>query len=216
MTAEDSSKSQPPSSRLALSLGAVRERLRDKSLAEERDAEHQGPRAAVAMVLRERSSSAEVLMIQRAEHPQDPWSGHVAFPGGRKDDTDTDLRSTAERETREEVGLDLAEHGALLWRMPDVHAVARGRRTGLLIAPHVYELSRDSAHRGDALVFDAAEVAAAMWVSLAFLADPSNLSTMEYAHEGKTIVLPCVRLEGGRVLWGLTLQMTSALFDALA
>ncbi|MBL8680263.1 MAG: CoA pyrophosphatase [Myxococcales bacterium] len=202
-----------PSSRFALSLGALRERLQSKAPPQEQ--EHDGPRAAVAMILRAREAHAEVLMIQRAEHPQDPWSGHVAFPGGRKDEADRDVRATAERETREEVGLDLAEHGALLWRMPDVNAVARGRRTGLVIAPLVYELGTEHAHRGDSLVYDPSEVAATMWVSLAFLADERNHSTMNYVHEGKTVVLPCVRLEGGRVLWGLTLQMTSALFDAI-
>lgn len=206
--------SHEPTSRLSLSLDAVRARLRDKPPPEESD--HKGALAAVAVVLRARDEHAEVLMIQRAEHPQDPWSGHVAFPGGRKDEGDRDVRETAERETREEVGLDLAAHATLLWRMPDVHAIARGRRTGLLIAPHVYELSREQVHRGDSLVFDPSEVAAAMWVSLATLADERNHDTMNYVHEGKTVVLPCVRLEGGRVLWGLTLQMTSALFDALA
>jgi hypothetical protein len=38
---------------------------------------------------------------------------------------------------------------------------------------------------------------------------------MSYTYEGKSIQLPCVRLEGERVLWGLTLQMLSTFFDAL-
>ena len=62
-------------------------------------------RAAVAMVLRPAAGGAsEVLLIERAEKPGDPWSGHMAFPGGRLDPSDPDPRFTAERETFEEVG----------------------------------------------------------------------------------------------------------------
>jgi 8-oxo-dGTP pyrophosphatase MutT (NUDIX family) len=196
-----------------MNLHFVRERLR--TLAHSVDSDHRGARAAVAIVLRQRptQNAAEVLMIQRAEHPEDPWSGHVAFPGGRKDEADASVRETAEREAREEVGLDLRAHGELLWRMPDVPAIARGRRTGLVIAPLVYELTRGEV--GDELSFDRAEVAATLWVSLEHLARAEHRGTLDYVYEGRTIALPCVRLEGGRVLWGLTLQMISALFDAL-
>ena len=49
-----------------------------------------------------------LLFIRRAINPRDPWSGNVAFPGGKQDpdDGDDDER-TAMRETQEEVGLDL-------------------------------------------------------------------------------------------------------------
>lgn len=172
-------------------------------------------RAAVSVVLREpvQGWGAQVLLIQRAEDPRDPWSGHMAFPGGRKDEGDESVRATAEREAHEEVGLDLRAHGELLWRMPDISAIGRGKRTGLVISPLVYALA--PSHDGEGLIFDATEVASALWVPLGFLADPSNHSTMDYTYEGKKITLPCVRLEGGRVLWGLTLQMMSTFFDAL-
>src|SRR6185503_19895516 len=65
-------------------------------------------RAAVAMVLTEGKSGADVLFIERARTDGDPWSGHMAFPGGRVDPTDADSRAAAERETLEEVGLSLA------------------------------------------------------------------------------------------------------------
>lgn len=199
--------------RFRLGLSALREQLASKT--EGREIEHAGARAAVSMVLRERDEGvgAEVLLIQRAEHPSDPWSGHMAFPGGRKDEGDASVRATAEREAREEVGLDLSQHGELLWRMPDLHAIGRGKRMGMVITPLVYALA--TTHDGDALEFDRSEVASALWVPLEFLADSANHSTMDYVYEGKNIQLPCVRLEGGRVLWGLTLQMMSTFFDAL-
>lgn len=55
----------------------------------------------------------EILFIKRAGRVGDRWSGHVAFPGGRRDPPDVDDRATAIRETREEVGLDLAHRHCL-------------------------------------------------------------------------------------------------------
>src|ERR1700686_2126912 len=52
----------------------------------ERDAAHRAVRAAVVAVLRRREPvGLELLMIKRAEHDRDPWSGHVALPGGREE-----------------------------------------------------------------------------------------------------------------------------------
>ena len=49
----------------------------------------------------------EVLFIKRAAREGDRWTGHIAFPGGKRERDDLDDRSTSSRETREEVGLDL-------------------------------------------------------------------------------------------------------------
>ena len=65
-------------------------------------------RAAVAMLLREAAEGPEVFFIERARHPGDPWSGHMAFPGGRVEVGDPDVRAAVERETLEEVGISLA------------------------------------------------------------------------------------------------------------
>lgn len=61
--------------------------------------------AAVALVLAPDPES--VLLIRRADRAGDPWSGHLAFPGGRRDPDDTDLVATAIRETFEEVVIQL-------------------------------------------------------------------------------------------------------------
>jgi 8-oxo-dGTP pyrophosphatase MutT (NUDIX family) len=173
------------------------------------------PRAAVAAILREGRAvttgggDAEVLLIRRAEHPDDPWSGHMAFPGGRRDEGDRTDLETAIRETREEVGVDLAAHGALITRLADVAAVARGRRTGLTIAPFVFAL-----HAEVSLSFDPAEVSEALWAPLGPLARGEGAGTMRYEVEGQVIVLPCLNVEG-HVVWGLTYRMLQLLFEAL-
>jgi len=61
--------------------------------------------AAVAVVFRiAAGDSLELLMIERASYEGDPWSGHIACPGGRMEPGDRDLEVTAVRETREETG----------------------------------------------------------------------------------------------------------------
>jgi 8-oxo-dGTP pyrophosphatase MutT (NUDIX family) len=76
-------------------------------------------RAAVAIVLTDNASSLDLLLIERSQRAGDPWSGHMAFPGGRVDVGDATARAAAERETLEEVGLPLAG-SELLGRLDDL------------------------------------------------------------------------------------------------
>lgn len=165
-------------------------------------------RAAVAAVLRG-ASEPEVLLIRRAEHPDDPWSGHMAFPGGRHDPTDRDLLHTAVRETLEEVGLDLPSRGRLLGRLDDIPALARGRRTGMAIAPFVFELvDREPDLRPNC------EVQEILWAPLGPLMRGEASTTIAYSHEGGTLHLPAFDVQG-RIVWGLTYQMLQHLFAVL-
>lgn len=65
--------------------------------------------AAVLALFRPGDRGTEVFMIQRAKREGDPWAGHIALPGGRWEREDKDLRQTALREAREEVGLDAGQ-----------------------------------------------------------------------------------------------------------
>ena len=167
--------------------------------------------AAVAAILRERDPAlgAEVLLIRRAERAGDPWSGHMAFPGGRREAEDPDLLATALRETREEIGLDLARDARLLGRLAELDAMARGRRVGMAITPFVFELSGDPA-----LALEAGEVADALWTPLRPLFRGEARTTYPYALGPARLELPGYRV-GERVVWGLTYQMLEALFQAV-
>ncbi len=161
--------------------------------------------AGVTAVLRDDPArGAEVLIIQRSEHPNDPWSGHMALPGGRQDDTDATVRAAAEREALEEVGVDLAADGRLLGRLDDVMAVSRLKHVGLVVAPFVYALERPvSVHPNE-------EVQAAMWVPLSALASDAHKTTLPYVWEGTKLLVPGWEWDG-RVIWGLTWKMLDRL-----
>ena len=157
-------------------------------------------RAAVAVVLRDGPGRLEILFIRRAEHPADPWSGQMAFPGGRAEPADAGLRATALRETREETGIDLAAEAEYLGALDEVRATARMRPLDLAISPFVFRLQRDVAP------VLSAEVRSVHWLPLDDLLGPTRRSTMDYQHQGDTLQFPCLRVEE-LVIWGLTYRM---------
>jgi 8-oxo-dGTP pyrophosphatase MutT (NUDIX family) len=165
-------------------------------------------RAAVAIILREGTEGLEALFIRRAEHPRDPWSGQVAFPGGRSEPADGDLEATARRETLEEIGLDLASAAELLGPLDEVRAMARLRPLDLSIMPFVFRL------RQAVPTTLSPEVTSLHWLPLHDLLDPAAASTLEYVHEATTLKFPSLEA-GGLVIWGLTYRMFNGLAERL-
>jgi 8-oxo-dGTP pyrophosphatase MutT (NUDIX family) len=164
--------------------------------------EHAG--AAVATVFRPGAGSPEVLLIERARRDGDPWSGHIAFPGGKRDPADASLLATALRETTEEVGLRLPP-SSLVTRFDDVFA----RSNGYQVAQLVFALEDD----GGPLAPNE-EVAAVLWTPLSVLFAPENAGTFQFDHDGQSMELPCARI-GDHVLWGMTYRMLQALLEAV-
>lgn len=168
-----------------------------------------GRYAAVAAVIRPLGDDAEVLLIRRAQHASDPWSGHMAFPGGRKDPGDPDLLSTAVRETAEEVGLTLSPDTHLVGRLDDLPAIARGRPVGLVIAPFVFAVDGEvhlSPNHG--------EVEETLWAPLSPLFRGERDVAYPYEWDGRKISLPGYDVEG-RTVWGLTHRMLQSLFETV-
>src|SRR5215813_3812365 len=100
--------------------------------------------AAVALVLAGTGTDLSLCFIRRAEHPLDPWSGHMALPGGRADPSDPSLRAVAERETFEEVGLVLGDPH---WIGPLSEVLIRLGEGGrqMILSPFVYYLGEELA-----------------------------------------------------------------------
>lgn len=167
-------------------------------------------RSAVALFLHEcPDEGLAVLMIRRADREGDPWSGHMAFPGGRKDKADRNTLATALRETEEEVGLRADGVSRLLGRLSDIATHARLRHGPMVITPYVFSLPERFPLQPNH------EVAETVWVPLAFLADRANREKMRWAPNGVPLELPCY-LFGGRRIWGLSLMMLDELLEVLA
>ncbi|MEZ5596425.1 MAG: CoA pyrophosphatase [Pseudomonadales bacterium] len=164
--------------------------------------------AAVAIVLRQRGDTPEVLFIQRAEKDGDPWSGHMAFPGGHRDPGDAGLREAAMRETLEEIALDLSA-GHYLGALDHHRAQPRGRVLDMLIAPHVFEIEGDPVFRPNY------EVADVVWAPLHELARNERHDTETRPLQGEDIIFNGYRLEGGHFVWGLTYRILKSFFTTL-
>ena len=160
--------------------------------------------AAVAVVLREQGPHSEVLFIERAKHEGDPWSGQMAFPGGRVDPEDASALDAAKRETFEEVGLLLA--GAeLLGRIDDQEGRPTSPSGGLVISAHAFYLEDPGP-----LALDESEVAEAFWFPVSDLLDPER--HIDYRYPGmegsgmKEMHFPGIVVgdPDRHVVWGLT------------
>lgn len=172
------------------------------------DADVSVRRAAVAVVLAPGDAGEpELLFIKRAEYAGDPWSGQIAFPGGRQEPSDLTLEHTAIRETWEETGLDL--RGAMaIGTLDEIHP-----RTPVLppivvrpyvfLAPAPVELALS------------AEVAAAFWAPLPVLVRPEAAfeATVEVRHEERRV--PAIR-HAEYTIWGMTERILRELFARVA
>lgn len=152
--------------------------------------------AAVALIVRERASSAEMLVIQRALNPNDHWSGHLALPGGRADDADESLLATAAREVLEEVGIELSLDRDFVGQLRAIAPMSE-RLPSINVTPFVAVAPALCELR---LSF---EVDAAMWISIPSLLKTGRSDFKTYTFEGTVHEFPAYPSERGPI-WGIT------------
>lgn len=164
--------------------------------------------AAVTLLVRPRDA-LEILLIRRAEIPGDPWSGHVAFPGGRRDLEDRDLFVTACREAEEEVGIPLQRVGTMIGALDEL-GPSSPRLPPIIIAPFVMAVPPDTeAHP------DAREVQAAIWVPVESLRDAGAASEILVESGDFRRSFPSLVYEDYQV-WGLTHRILSQFLELTA
>lgn len=165
-----------------------------------------GLQAAVALLLHEPAGGRpELLFIERATLKGDPWSGHMAFPGGRRDPSDTDTEETARRETREEVGIELS---STLGRLDDFSGSRDPRVPPIVVAAYVHEVTERPR------IVANPEVNATVWVPLDWILGPESAVEYQFEREGELVSFPAFRYER-YIVWGLTYRILSSFFSVL-
>ena len=158
--------------------------------------------ASVALIIAEGESGLEICFIRRSERDDDPWSGHVAFPGGRVEVEDICANTVAERETKEEIGIHLVENhriGPLPIRQIERSAAIEN----MVLSPFVYHIgSRDQVVTS----CDPMEVAEVFWVPVKHLFDTKSVSDHEFSIRGSNMTFPGIKV-GDHIIWGLTLRI---------
>jgi len=154
--------------------------------------------AAVAMLLREKDNRTEVLLIRRAEHEKDPWSGDLGFPGGRIEKQDESPRAAAERETHEEIGLCLSADN-YIGQSDDLS----GAYLSVRISCFVYHIHSDAQFKTNGEVVDL------FWVPLQTLLEPERNRMASFFYRGSDRQHPIIELNewSQRPLWGITYRL---------
>jgi len=163
-------------------------------------------KAAVALIFRAgEDGSPELLFIKRAEYPGDPWSGQIAFPGGREESGDTSLQETATRETREETGLDLAREGTVIGVLDDLRP-RHIRLPAIVVRPYVAVVDRTEP------LELSSEVALAFWIPFGALAHAESWREDTVVARGAQINARVFKHQD-HVIWGMTERILAQLLE---
>lgn len=161
----------------------------------------QGTTAAVAALLKQTNARIQVLLVKRVKNMYDPWSGQVAFPGGKRDAKDNDLQDTVVRETFEETGIDLRVNGRFLGVLP---ALTSRPRPQMKIAPFVILLVNDPP-----ITLNSRELESYEWFDLELVANSKSISKVG------AIEVPAFAI-GEMIVWGLTFRILEYLIQLFA
>jgi len=166
------------------------------------DADQPGVAAAPGGI----ESPAEILFIKRAERAGDPWSGHLAFPGGRAEHGDATLLEIAVREAAEEVGIHAREGGRILGRLPTFRPMS-ARIPSVTVTPFVAAAPPGAVARPQP-----EEVQEAFWVSVAALRKIGRIASVRW--EGRDGVREAPAFPSSRgPIWGITERILSQFLE---
>jgi len=153
--------------------------------------------ASVMMILKESGQNYSMLFIKRPENERDPFSGHMAFPGGRMESGDKDKLETAVRETNEEVGININSSGRILGSIDDVNP-NNPRARNYIVTPYLSVLNEEVI-----LKPDANEVEKTVWVPMPHLTDDKNAQVRMRDRGGRLVKDYAYNYEQ-YIIWGMT------------
>jgi len=165
-----------------------------KSVAEEEDAD-----AAVALLLKPVDQSFKLLFVKRAENPADPWSGQMAFPGGKRDPEDQNLKQTVVRETLEETSINLLDRSRFLGVMDPLKST---KRPEMRILPFLILLEHEPTIKLNE------ELEWFVWISPEELLQHKGTAKFGFGEAPAYVFRE-------RVIWGLTYRILEKFFQIL-
>lgn len=161
--------------------------------------------ASVALVLApSRAKGMEVLLIERAQVLEDPWSGQVALPGGRSEAADVDRLATAIREAQEETGI-LLRREDFIGEMDDL-SPRTATYPELAVRPFVFGLMAKPA------TIPGPEAADCFWLELTAPHPAACEAAFRIAGEDR--LLPAFKA-GSRTVWGITYRILTSCLGLL-
>jgi 8-oxo-dGTP diphosphatase len=147
--------------------------------------------AAVALLLKIADQDLKILFVKRVENPKDPWSGHVALPGGRRNEKDRNLKETVVRETLEETSIDLLDRSRFLGSMTPL----RLKHRPMKILCFIVLLENEPA-----IKLNEKELESSVWIS------PKELTQHKGTFKSSLGEFPAY-IVGDTVIWGLTYRI---------
>lgn len=165
--------------------------------------------AAVSIVLRDTPNGTQFLMMQRAHHDNDPWSGQMSFPGGKLEAFDEDHKAAAIRETFEEVGLQLHDDD-YIGRLDDVYGLKASGVFSVHVASFVFKMKRGFSLKANH------EVADMVWIPFEYLNNRRYAIDYYHPHEA-SLKMPAVVVseKEAQIVWGLSLRILLILCDVI-
>jgi 8-oxo-dGTP pyrophosphatase MutT (NUDIX family) len=156
--------------------------------------------AAVLIILISHSENEDKVIIIKRNEYEGAHSGQMAFPGGKKDDVDQDLKETALREAEEEIGVNLKNHELIaiepLWVMVSnfwVQAYFTKVNKKLEFNLNKREINR---------IFE---------IPVAFFKDAENIQAHQISINHKNYWAPIFKYEE-EIIWGATAMLLYDLF----
>lgn len=156
--------------------------------------------AAVGILLKSTDLGFKILFVKRAESSDDPWSGQIAFPGGKHNPEDRNMKEAVVRETLEETGINLLEGCRFLGIMEPLKSI---QRPEMRIIPFVVLQEKEQNIKLNK------ELTGYFWTPLKDLVH--NMGSISFrSDEFSTFII------GRNVIWGLTFKIVHNLLSLLS